>query len=424
MWTRRDLLRTGTTFATLDASRLPDLIQALGRGAQRSPEDAARDEGYWREVRRAFALDRRLINLNNGAVSPSPRVVHESFKRDLDLSNRAPSHYMWDVLEPVLEQVRRALADDVGADAECLAITRNASEALQIAQLGLDLERGDEILTTDQDYPRMLATWDQRARRGGIRVTKLPLPVPASPAGIVDRFARAISPATRVLHFCHVVNLTGQILPARELCALARSRGIISIVDGAQAYAHIPFTLPDFDPDYYGASLHKWLLAPVGTGFLYVRKDRIAGHWPLQPAPPGLTSIRKFEEIGTHPAANHNAILGALAFHGAIGAERKAARLRYLKNRWATRLERQPRITLLTGLGPADSCAIATVALQGMPAGHLSAQLWREHRILTAPITHQDVEGVRVTPSVYTTSEEIDRFSEALERLARTSSVG
>lgn len=420
MWSRRDFLWRaggGAATAAFNPAGLPRLLEATAAVARRAPQEVAHDESYWREVRQGFTLDPTIVNLNNGGVCPSPRVVHDAFKRTLDLSNLAPAHFMWNVLEPNIEQVRRALAADVGVDPECLAITRNASEALQIAQLGLDLQPGDEVLTTNQDYPRMLATWDQRERRDRIRITKLSFPVPASQPDLVQRFERAITPQTRVIHFCHITNLTGQIFPVRELCALARARGIISIVDGAHAYAHFPFGIPDFDPDYYGTSLHKWLLAPIGTGFLYVRKDRLAGHWPLTPG--GGSSIRKFEEIGTHPAANHNAIAEALTFHHGIGVERKAARLRYLKERWASRLAAQPRFVLHTSLAPADSCGIGTVGVAGIPATDVSARLWRDARILSAPINHPEFQGVRVTPNVYTALDEIDRFADLIEQLAR-----
>jgi isopenicillin-N epimerase len=417
MWTRRDFLSSGgAVAAALRPDALPRLAAATAAIAQVPAESAASDERYWREVRRAFSLDPSLINLNNGGVSPSPRVVHDALTRALDFSNQAPSQHMWEMLEPNVERVRVALAAEVGVDPECLAITRNATEALQIAQLGLDLRAGDEVLTTNQDYPRMLATWDQRAARDGVRVTKISFPVPATAADLIARFSAAITPATRVMHFCHITNLTGQIFPVRELCALARSRGITSIVDGAHAFAHFPFNVQDFDPDFYGSSLHKWLLAPIGTGFLYVRKDRLSAHWPLQPG--GGSTIRKFEEIGTHPAANHNAIAEALAFHRGIGVERKAARLRYLRDRWMTRARRVPRLRMLTN--PADSCGIGTVAIDGVPAARAVAGLWAARRIHTAAIAHAEYDGIRVTPNVYTTIDEIDRFADELERIART----
>jgi selenocysteine lyase/cysteine desulfurase len=426
--TRREFIgRTtvaGSTaaLATYRPDGLSRLLEATAGVAAQRPDDVARDEIYWREVQQAFTLDRTIINLNNGGVCPSPRVVHEALKRYLDLSNQVPPYHMWQILEPNIESVRRALAADAGADPETIAITRNASEALQIAQLGLDLRPGDEVLTTNQDYGRMLQTWDQRVERDGITLTKIPFPVPPDQADLVRRFEAAITPATKVIHFCHITNLTGHIFPVKEICALARARGITTIVDGAHAYAHFPFALTDFDCDFYGTSLHKWLLAPIGTGFLYARRDRIAGLWALQPAPGSMKdNIRKFEEIGTHPAANHNAIAEALTFHHGIGAERKAARLRYLKARWAERLRTQARFQLHTSMDPVRSCAIGTVGIEGVPPGDITTKLWAQWRILATPIGHAEYQGVRITPNVYTTLEEIDVFTDAMETIAKSS---
>jgi isopenicillin-N epimerase len=426
MWTRRSFLRTAGfagpyALASFKADALDRIGAAVAAVADRSPDEVARDETFWREIQQAFTLDRTIINLNNGGVCPSPRVVHEAYKRYLDISNQAPVYHMWQILEPNIESVRRRLAADVGCDPEELAITRNASEALQIAQLGLDLSPGDEVVTTNQDYGRMLNTWEQRVRRDKIVLTKLSFPVPPpSQAELVRRFERAITPRTKVLHFCHITNLTGQIFPVKDLCALARARGLKTIVDGAHAYAHFPFTLSDLGCDYYGCSLHKWLLAPVGTGFLYVRRENIAGLWPLQPASEKLTNdIRKFEEIGTHPAAAHNAIAEALAFHQGLGIERKFARLCYLRDRWATRLRAQPRFQLHTSLEPGMSGAIATVGIDGIPAPKIAEHLWSKWRIIVTPIVHAEYQGVRVTPNVYTTLDEVDLFAAAMEELAR-----
>ncbi len=427
MLSRRSFLHTTSSAAsvTLAAFRPGGLsrIRAAGqRVANVAPTDTAMDESYWREVQQAFTLDRTIINLNNGGCSPSPRVVHEAFKRYLDISNQAPVYHMWQILEPNIESVRRRLAAAFGCDAEELAITRNASEALQIAQLGVDLKAGDEVVTTNQDYGRMLTTWEQRVRRDGIKLKKISFPVP--PPSMDDLAARligAITPATRVLHFCHITNLTGQMFPVKEICAEARRRGIKTIVDGAHAFAQFPFTLADLGCDFYGTSLHKWLLAPIGTGFLYVRRDHIAALWPLQPAAASQTdNIRKFEEIGTHPAANHNAIVEALNFHDGIGADRKAARLRYLRDRWATRLARQSKFKIHTSMDPAQSCAIANVQIVGVPTAKVVTRLWDRWRIIATPIVHEEFEGLRVTPNVYTTLEEVDTFAAAMENIAAT----
>lgn len=425
MLTRRGFLQTtGLAGAAAVAGFRDDglaRLEAAGRLVEGAPPaDVAADENYWREIQQAFTLDRTIINLNNGGVCPSPRVVHEALKRYLDISNQSPVYHMWQILEPNIESVRRRLAGAFGCDPEEMAITRNASEALQIAQLGVELKAGDEVVTTNQDYGRMLDTWEQRVRRDGIKLTKVSFPVPPKSMDVLaEQLLNAVTPATRVLHFCHITNLTGQIFPVKRIADEARRLNIKTIVDGAHAFAHFPYMLSkDLGCDYYGTSLHKWLLAPIGTGFLYVRKENIPSLWPLTPAAASKAdNIRKFEEIGTHPAANHNAIAEALTFHEGIGIERKAARLRYLRNRWAERLGANPKFRIHTNLDPAHSCAIGNVQLVGVPPARVVAQLWEQWRIIVTPITHPEYEGVRVTPNVYTTLEEIDTFIRAMENL-------
>jgi selenocysteine lyase/cysteine desulfurase len=396
---------------------LERLLSAAGFVAGRPPAQVAQDEDYWFEVQQAFTVDRSLINLNNGGVSPSPRVVQDAMRRYLEFSNQAPVYTMWQVLEPQVESVRRRLAASFGCDPEEMAITRNASESLEICQLGLDLQPGDEVLTTDHDYPRMLTTWDQRVRREGIVLKQVPFPAPPpSMDYLVDLFARNITPRTKVIHFCHITNLSGQIFPVKQICALARARGIETIVDGAHAFAHFPFKRDELDCDYYGTSLHKWLLAPHGTGFLYVRRSKIEKVWPMMAAPPSMNAnVRKFEEIGTHPAANHNAIAEALTFYEGIGAERKAARLRFLRDRWMKRLEGQPRVKLHTSYDPAQSCGLANVEIVGVDPGKIAGYLWDKRRIIVTAIGHPACTGLRVTPNVYTTLQEVDTFAEAME---------
>jgi len=386
-------------------------------------EDVARDEDFWGDVARAFTVDRSMINLNNGGVSPAPAAVQEAMKRHLDFSNSTPASVaLWEILEPRREGVRRTLARHWSVSADEIAFTRNASESLQICQFGLDLEPGDEVLATDQDYPRMLSTFSQRARREGIVLRTISIPVPCEDdAEIVRRYEQAITPRTRLILVCHMINLTGQILPVRRVVAMARRHDIPVIVDGAHAFAHFPFTLRDLNCDYYGTSLHKWLFAPHGTGLLYVRRNRIKGLWPLMAADETLDAdIRKFEEIGTHPAANTLAIAEALTFHQSIGDHRKAARLRYLRDLWAVRLtEYSDRVRLHTSLRGNFACGIATVQIQGIDSGDLAVRLRRRHGIVVSPIHHEQFEGIRVSPSVYTTLEEIDRFATAMETAIR-----
>jgi len=267
----------------------------------------------------------------------------------------------------------------------------------------------------------MLDTWEQRVARDGIKVTRISFPVPTTNlAELQDRIERAITPQTKAIHFCHITNLTGQLFPVRNIAQMARSRGIKTIVDGAHAFAHFPFKLSDLECDFYGTSLHKWLLAPVGTGFLYVRRENIERLWPLTPPPPAkMKDIRKFEEVGTHPAASHNAIAEALVFHQAIGIERKSARLRYLTDRWASRLEKHPRVKILSSREPNQAWGLANISLDGINASKAYDFLWSKYRIITAAINHAEYNGLRVTPNVYTTLGEIDMFADAIESLLK-----
>jgi selenocysteine lyase/cysteine desulfurase len=267
----------------------------------------------------------------------------------------------------------------------------------------------------------MITTFQQRERRDGIKMVQFPLPIPAEdPDEVVRLFEQHITPKTRLILMCHIVNITGQILPVKKVVQMARAKGIPVIVDGAHAYAHFAFQHADLDCDYYASSLHKWLFAPHGTGLLYVRRDKIADLWPMMAAPEGMDdNIRKFEEIGKHPAANYIAIAEALTFHQGIGAERKDERLRYLTRYWAERLLKHNRVRLHTSLKPGMSCAIGTVQVEGVETGALAKHLWDRNRIIVVPIKHPEFEGLRVTPSVYTTLEELDRFTEAMEEVIK-----
>ena len=422
---RRFLATAGTApaaalFAPSGAASLREIVDELAR-FRGSPAEIARDEDFWFAVQQAFTVDRSIINLNNGGVSPSPAIVQDAMKRHLDFANQAPVYTMWRVQEPQRETVRAALARMFGCGAEEVAVTRGASESLQICQGGFDLRPGDEVVTSDQDYPRMITTWQQRERRDGIVLRQVSLPVPAEdPDEVVRRFEAAITPRTRIIHMCHMINLTGQILPVRAVVQMARRRALPVIVDGAHAFAHWAFTRDELDCDYYASSLHKWLFAPHGSGLLYVRRDRIPGVWPLQAAGPELdANIRKFEEIGTHPAANFLAVAEAIAFSEGIGLERKAARMIWLRDRWARALARHDRVRLNTSLRPGFAVGLANFGIDGIDPGALVQHLWARHRILATPIKHPAVEGVRVTPNVYTTPQEIDVFVAAVEQVLR-----
>ena len=391
------------------------------KGTTGDPKAIARDERYWREIQQAYSADRGIVNLNNGGVSPSPIVVQNAMKRHLDFSNTTPAYSMWRILEPQREPVRRRVARFFKCSPEEIAFTRNASESLQICQNGFDMEPGDEVLTTTQDYGRMINTFKQRECRDGIIMKQFKIPIPAENDNeIVRLFEKNITSKTKMILMCHMINITGQILPVKKVVKMARKYNIPVIVDGAHTFAHFEFDANDLDCDYYASSLHKWLCAPHGTGLLYVRKNKIADLWPLQaPAECSMEDIRKFEEIGTHPAANYLAIGDALTFHQGIGTKNIEQRLIYLRDRWAKRLLKNDRIKLHTSLKPGKGCAIATVQIEGIDTSDVSKHLWDKYKIFVVAIKHPEFEGCRITPHIYTTTEEIDRFSDAMEHIVK-----
>ena len=426
-WSRRSFLRTAGAAGTLASAakliRLERLMAASQSVRDKSPEEVAKDEFYWREIQLDFKLDRTIINLNNGFTCPTPRVALEAEWRYMDMINMAPIFYQGPIADRI-QTIRLRMAEEFGCDPEEMALTRGASESLQIAQNGIDLKAGDEVITTEQDYPRMLTTWDQRMRRENIKVTRLQFPVPTTADDLCQRFEKAITPNTKVFHFCHVTNLTAQMFPVERLSHLARSKGIVTIVDGAHALGHFPFKLRELECDAYGVSLHKWLLAPIGNGCLYVRKEMIPRFWPLQAAPEQQdTDIRKFEAIGTHPWAIRAALGEALAYHQAIGTERKAARLRYLTLRWANALTAYPHIKILTDLSePPQAWGVAAVNLEGIDVRDLAKFLMDKYRIIVVPLVGGappnqvfDYQALRVSPNIYTTLEEIDTFVTGME---------
>jgi len=421
MLSRRDVVRAlmgaGAAVPLLNRNALAALTRAQDIATDRTPRQLADDEEFWGQVQRAFDVDRTLINLNNGGISPAPGFVVEQLIRDIRFVNEIPTIHNWQVLQPRMEATRRDLAKAFGCDTEEMAVVRNASEAQETMIFGLDLQRGDEVIVTNQNYGRMLTTWDQRVRRDGIVVKHISFKVPPpSDQYIVERFAEAITPRTKVIEVTHITNLTGQILPVRDIMRLAKPRGIEVYVDGAHAFAHFPFTRDQLECDFYGTSLHKWLHAPIGAGFLYVRREKIEKLWSLMASSAAQTKdIRKYEEIGTHPQANFNAVSAALSFHNQLGPERKIARLRWLRDYWANALLKESsRVKVLTPLGPDAGGAIALVNVDGLDAAELGSWLYAKHQIINVVINHPEFRGLRITPSVYTQREELDRFVEAM----------
>jgi len=426
--TRRNFLALAGKSVGLAALTYPAIgallkeVEAASRNvAHLTSEQAAMDEDYWSVIQNSFTVTRGIINLNNGGVSPSPRIVTEALVRYIWQQEDATAYTMWQILEPQSETIRTGLAEIFGCDREEIAITRGASESLEILLNGIDFKSGDEILTTTQDYPRMLNTLKQRERREGLvlKLVQIPIP-PKNLSEIATAFEKGITPKTKLILISHEVNLTGQITPVKAVCDMARARGIETIVDGAHSFAQFEFTQKDLGCDYFGTSLHKWLYAPKGTGLLYVKRDKIEKLWPLMAAEVTQShDIRKFEEVGTHSAAPRLAIGEAMLFHNGIGAKRKEARLRYLSRYWMNRLKDVPKIGFNTSFDPNQSCAIANVKVEGIEPTAIGNHLFNKHRVFTTPIVHEEFKGVRITPNVYTTLGELDRFCDLMEMIAR-----
>ena len=408
------------SFPTIGAL-VKDVEAATRRVAHLTPEEVAMDEDYWSVIQNSFTVTRGIINLNNGGVSPSPRIVTEALVRYIWQQEDATAYTMWQILEPQSETIRTGLAEIFGCDREEIAITRNASESLEILLMGMDLKRGDEILTTTQDYPRMLTTLRQRERREGLvlKMVKIPIP-PKNLSEITAAFEQGITRRTKLILMSHQVNITGQITPVKEICEMARAKGIETIIDGAHSFAQFDFKQKDLGCDYFGTSLHKWLYAPKGSGLLYVKRDKIEKLWPLMAAETKQnTDIRKFEEVGTHSAAPRLAIGEAMLFHHGMGGKRKEARLRYLSRYWMNRLKDIPKVRFHTSFDPSQSCAIANVEVVGIDPTAIGNYLFSKHRVFTTPILHEEFKGIRITPNVYTTLYELDRFCNLMETIAR-----
>ncbi|PCH94791.1 MAG: aminotransferase [Bacteroidetes bacterium] len=424
---RREFLRKlGLAGAAFSAASLIDPIYAaelkseLNKIKHLSPEDAAQDEGFWRFIQQSYTVSATLTNLNNGGVSPQPKVVQDAFERFNRLCNEAPSYYMWRVLDKGREPIRQKLAHLAGCDAEEIAINRNTTEALETIIFGLNLEEGDEIVLSKYDYPNMMNSWKQREKRDGIVLKFIELDMPMEDdKEIVKRYQAAFTSKTKIVHITHMINYTGQILPAKAITAAAHKKGIEVILDGAHTFAHIEYNLKDIDCDYYGTSLHKWLCAPFGTGFMFVKKEKISSMWTMFSNDNPLSDdIRKFEVLGTRSFPTEQGIGKAFDFHQSIGGKRKEERLRYLKNYWANQVKDLPKVKFYTSFDSAYSCALCTFGIEGMEPGDIGSYLFKNYKIHTTSINHEVVHGVRVTPHVYTTLYDLDRLVKAIKEMA------
>lgn len=426
---RRSFLNTLGTFSTTaffasfaegDWSR--NFHKAIIQAQNRDATELAADEDFWYSIQQAYTVNPSIINLNNGGVAPSPKVVQDAMKRYHDLSNEAPSYYMWRILDQGREPLRSNLAKLSGCSAEEIAIHRNASEALETIIFGLDLKAGDEVVLSRQDYPNMINAWKQRALRDRIKLVWVNLDLPSEDNQYLETsYTKLFTTKTRVVHITHVINWNGQILPVRKIADAAHQKGIEVLVDGAHSFAQLEFKIPDLGADYFGTSLHKWLSASIGTGMLYVQKEKVAKLYPLFGAPDASsTDIRKFENLGTRPFFIEQAIGKAIEFYEMIGAERKQQRLLYLKNYWMNKVKGLPKVKLGTSLKGDFGCAIGLVSIDGKKPADLDGFLFNNFKVHSVGIEWENIRGVRITPNVYTSTKNLDALVEGIQKFVAT----
>jgi selenocysteine lyase/cysteine desulfurase len=378
------------------------------------------DEELWKWVRKQFLLPEKLVNLNNGGVSPSPLCVQKALFDYYDFSNHGPSYFMWRELDKKREPLMTKLASLCGCDPGEIAINRNATEALNTIIFGLNFKKGDEVVTAMQDYPNMINAWKQREKRDGLVVKKLGLELPEDDDDVlVDAYTKAFTKKTKLVYITHIINWTGQIMPVKRIAAEAHKRGIEVLVDGAHSFAHLDYKIPDLDADYYGTSLHKWLLAPLGTGLLYIKKEKIQKVWPLlSNNEPDSGNIKKFESLGTRSFATEMAIGEAVDFFHITGAVKKLERLRFLRQYWVNQVKDNPNIIFNSSLKDEKANAICNVKLRNMTTQELDYRLAEKYHIHAVGIQWPGVDGVRVTPNIFTSTEDLDRLVTALQELS------
>ena len=417
-------LGAGVGAMSLGATLFPNLAFAeeiIQPSSPGMPPADLPDDDFWAWMQESFTVSPNIMNLNNGGVSPQPKVVQDTFERYYRLCNEGPSYYMWQILDQGREALRADLADFSGCSREEIAIDRNTTEAMNSIIFGLPLKAGDEVVLTKQDYPNVINSWKLREKRDGIVLKWINLELPTEDEnGIVDSYVSQFTDKTKVVNVTHIINWIGQIIPVKRISAEAHKKGIDVLVDGAHSFALLDFKIPDLDCDYFTTSLHKWMCAPFGSGLLYVKKDKIAGIWAIFPDDKPLSEdIRKFERLGTRSFASEMAIGSALDFHHAIGSKRKENRLRFLKDYWAKQVKDIPGVQFKTSLDPHYSCVIGLVSIDGMKPGEVVTSLFSNYKIHTTGIEWENISGVRITPHVYTTLKDLDKFVRAIDEISK-----
>ncbi len=416
---KRTFLKNTTMLGISTLTGLSAIGKVVDAVAHMSPAETAKDDDFWQSIRGSYKLKPDYINLENGYYSIMPQEVLEAYLQKIREVNLQGSYYMRTVQYDNKYAVAAELAKLAGCEPGEVIITRNTTESLDTIISGLDWQPGDEAVMAEQDYGAMLDMFKQIAKRHNTVNKIISLPLQSkSDEEIVSSYESAITPKTKLLMVCQVVNITGQILPVRKICDMAHRHNVQVMVDGAHAFAQIKFTIPDLDCDYYGCSLHKWLSAPLGAGLLYIRKDHISKVWPLYAdSSKKDDDIHRFNHTGTHPAATDLAISAAIDFYKKIGVERKEERLRYLQHYWTSKVRNMPHIVMNTPEDPARSCAIANVGIKGMKPADMAKTLLDKYKIYTVAIDNAGVHGCRITPSIFTTTAELDALVNALTEM-------
>lgn len=382
------------------------------------------DEAFWDRVGDAYPPREPLLNLSNAAVSPPPLLVEQAVVDAYRLVSRNPDVNMWSKLDAALPATKQALAALADCSADEIALNRNSTEGLCTAIFGIPLAAGDEVLVSAWDYPSVRAAWQQRQQREGIIVVQVALDLMESDELVIEAYARAITPRTRAMQLTHMFHWNGRVIPAHRLCRMAREHGITTVVDGAQTFAQMPVSFRDIGCDYYITSLHKWLGAPVGNGMLIVRQEIIDNTWPLlAPFDPPPLRIDKFDHwnLGTYNSALQAGIAPAVRFHQEVGPARIHARLRALTRHWVAHARRIPGFRLHASANGDDLRAVSLFSIDGVDARQIERELRETHRVHVKYRKVQQLEGLRVSPGIYTRKSELERFVGTLEEVVRHS---
>ena len=430
MNSRRNFIKQTTAFAgtvpflgMLNPAFADEFLNRSEKNLSLSPEAGITDEDFWGWIKEQYTVSSNLLYLNNGGVSPQPKCVQDAHIKYYQMANEGPSYYMWRIIDAGREALREKLADLAGCSKEEIAINRNATEALNTVIFGLNLKPGDEVVQSNFDYPNMNNAWKQREKRDGVVVKRAQLTLPEDDdAKVAKQFIDLFTDKTKLVHITHMVNWNGNLLPAKMIADEAKKRGIEVLLDSAHSFGLFDFKYPDTNCDYSGTSLHKFLCAPFGSGLMYVRKEKIKNIWPLLSYPADTQKeddIRKFENLGTRSMCSEMAIGAAVDFHNVIGSKRKEERIRFLKNYWTEKVLKNPKVKIYTSKDPKRSCAICLFSIEGWKPEDIEARLLDKYKIHVITINWEGMHGVRVTPSVYTSTRDLDRFVKAIDEICR-----